>query len=297
MIRYDQSGRAVWRYDCVFRPERAFWPWWFLRTPRIGAIAAGVDPTDGRGYIVVGTGSSALNSLDADDGALIGDCISTYGLPDRLATHAMPGTGELRFFAAHSALTAIGGVMSRPVTLGDELTSYQADGEGAARPGAWDMCGIPGFHIGPHECGQADRLTLVRTGTHNHLAVHDLATSKWLWGASLGGCPIAVVVSPPTAASAATIYTLESHGWLAAFDAAGGALCSRFLAPGMLGLALTAAGEVVAWSRNSLMLVRTDGAGGLDLGGEPLGWIRTSDSEGILVAEDGGVSLKGVSDG
>ena len=76
--RFDPEGKIKWQHQCRFRSERTFWPWWFLPTPKVAAIAARND------VIVAGTGSTNLNFLDAKTGELLHDVISPYGLPDRI---------------------------------------------------------------------------------------------------------------------------------------------------------------------------------------------------------------------
>jgi len=41
------------------------------------------DPASGRSYVLAGTGSCSLNLLDGEDGALLADRLSIWGLSDR----------------------------------------------------------------------------------------------------------------------------------------------------------------------------------------------------------------------
>jgi len=64
VCRFNADGVAQWRHCCKFRTERSFWPWWFLETPVVGALAVGRDPASNRDLVVVGTGSTSLNFLE-----------------------------------------------------------------------------------------------------------------------------------------------------------------------------------------------------------------------------------------
>ncbi len=60
VIRFDGDGRVRWHHTCQFRAERPFWPWWFLQTPVIGAVAAGYDQTSCRDWSLSVRGAQAL---------------------------------------------------------------------------------------------------------------------------------------------------------------------------------------------------------------------------------------------
>ncbi|MBT3376286.1 MAG: PQQ-binding-like beta-propeller repeat protein [Lentisphaerae bacterium] len=291
--RMDHNGKELWRRQCRFRPERDFWGWWFLETPYIGAISAGLDETrSGRGFVAVGTGSCALNVLDADSGELVADVISPYGLPDHIQANVFPDTGELRFFVAHSRLTCSSSVRAwDTLAEADRMIAYDvACGDTDLRAPGWDMCGTADFCV--RADSEADgRLIVLRYGTFNQVAAYDLHGAP-LWMQPLGGVPLSLAALPSGHGGENIIAVAERFGWVSLFDACGQPVAARRITNRLTGMATASDGELVLWGANALF--RGDIREGLAMtrfNGTPLGYARLGEHEGLLIHRDSSVLL------
>ena len=283
--RLHPAGTTAWRYQCRFRPERALWPWWFCRTPRVASLGTGLDPTTGRWYVAAGTGSSALNILDAECGELVADPLSPYGLPDIIFPYRIREINELRFFVGHRLLTPDSAVRAWPPPPHEQgplvyHRTFRGDG---GRVEGWDSCGVTAFHVGPLEERGPDRVILLRHGTFNQLSAYDRASADPLWTVELGGRPIALAVSDLDGDGRKEIYVAEQFGWLSSFDAQGRHLAARRVADRLAGLAISRDREIMLWNDRLLRYDNPSVAVSEILPGRPLGWCRTEAAEGLLM--------------
>ena len=270
LMRFDEQGQSVWKHECRFRTESTYWPWWCLKTPRIAAIAAASDPETGRDYVMVGTGSSALNMLDADTGQLLTDLLYAHGLPDIIRPYVMEETGDLRFLVAASALSASSAVGSWPVPEGgSELYRYARN---PSSPEDWDMSGVVGFFAGRLLSGAPERLAVLCYGTYNQLRCHDLAGGDVLWTVNLGGGPLALEAVASRGLGRKDIFCLDRYGWLSRFDPHGNLVWSR-----RMGLPVEASAQAGAtFSGMAACLPRRHGAGTADSDRGLVLWDRLS---------------------
>jgi hypothetical protein len=272
--RFDEAGSEQWRHQCHFRSERTFYPYWFLETPSIGALAAGHDPASARDLVAAGTGSTSLNFLDASTGELIQDQLSPYGLADRIRTHQPAGGGALQFLVGHSWLTCGSTVRVwsfRPETpaLADAAPKTRVTGQttGAAGEapkegstdstllsalegirynrnvdamgrsgGDWDSCGIVDFWVGSLAPGMAEVIILLRHGSVNQVTLYDEATGDPLWDATLAGSPIALAVVPGASMASSRCYVADQFGWLVGFDGEGQPVLATHVASSLQGM-------------------------------------------------------------
>jgi len=296
VCRFDPEGILRWRHRCSFRIERPFWPWWFLETPMVAALAVGHDPASARDLIALGTGSTSLNFLDARTGSPIGDVVSRYGLPDRIRTHFSPRSGELRFLVGHSWLTC-GSTLrawSPPPPLPRETVCYERSVSPMGRSlDGWDTCGVVDFRVGPLVRKEPDRVVVLRHGALNQISVYRESNGDPLWDATLGGAPVALAVVPGESEASARCYVAEQFGWLVAFDGAGKRVAARRVAPSLHGMNADSDGTVVLWNLEHLYLAR--GGGRTDryrLEGRLLGWVRHRASRRFMCLEQDQLVMK-----
>ena len=295
--RLDNGGSRQWLHACQFRPERSFWPWWFLETPVIAALAAGHDPASGQDLVTAGTGSTNLVFLDAKTGAMMEDVVSRYGLPDRIRAHLSASSGKLRFLVGHSRLTCGSTVRAwTPSPQAREKVCYErsVDPMGRSTDG-WDTCGVVDFQVGPLVHGMPDRMIVLRHGAVNQITAYDEATGDPLWDATLGGAPVALAVIPGESAAAARCYVAEQFGWLVGFDGAGKRVSATHLARSLQDMHAVPTGGLVLWSPDELHLTRGDRpTERFRLEGNPLGWYAHPNNPGLLCVQQEQLILKEV---
>lgn len=299
--RFDEDGVEQWRHRCRFRVERPFWPWWFMDTPVIGALAVGRDPASGRDLVAVGTGSTSLNFLEAGGGGLIGDVVSPYGLPDRIRAH-VSADGGLQFLVGHSWLTCGSTVRAwspSPQTRQGVSFHHSANAMGRTTDG-WDTCGVVDFRVGPLVCGLPDQVVVLRHGAVNQITVYDEATGDPLWDAGLGGVPVALAVLPgEESAASARCYVAEQFGWLVGFDGTGRRVAATHVAPSLrqMHAADTAGGLLALWNLEELYIARGDRVTvRYRLDGYPLGWHAHRQYPGLLCVQQRKLVMKDVRD-
>jgi hypothetical protein len=300
VCRFGPTGGQLWCYTCQFRPERAFWPWWFLSTPVVGALAAGRDPISGQQVVAVGTGSTSLNFLEAETGRLIDDVVSPYGLPDQIQAHVPHHTGEMVFLVGHSWLTCGSSVRAwTPSHPARESNTYCESVAPMGRStGGWDSCGIVDFWVGSLAHDMPQRMIVLRHGAVNQLTMYDEASGEPLWDVGIGGAPVALgVVSGGESQAAARCYVADQFGCLVVFDLWGTRLAATRVAPSLLGMTTTPAGDLLLWNAEQLLLVR---AGQVTdryhLEGEPLGWLANPEHPGLLCVQQGQLVLQRLRD-
>jgi len=297
VIRVDADGREKWTYTCAFREERSFWPWWFLNTPTIGALAAGHDSEKGADVVAAGTGSTNLCFLDAQTGELLGDVISPYGLPDLIRPHSTSET--LRFLVGHSWLTCGSTVrlwIPFPEPHDSVAFSRSVNSAGRSEDG-WDTCGVVDFWTGSMEEGESERLVVLRHGAVNQVSAYDIETGDPLWDATLGVVPVALAVVTGATGKEAGVYVADRFGWLARFDGRGRRTTSLRAASRILGMHVSERGNVVLWDRDDIVVVREDRViDRYDPGGIPLGWYSDPVQPGLLCMTNSHLVLKDLSD-
>ena len=282
LIRFDEQGRSVWEHACKFRMESTYWPWWCLKTPKVAAVAAANDPETGRGYVMVGTGSSALNVLRADTGRMLSDRLYAHGLPDIIRPHVVEETGELRFLVGASSLSDRSAVGSWPLPeSGSEFCQY------VRNPGnqdEWDTSGVVGFFAGRLLKGEPERLVLLCRGAYNQLRCHDLARGEVLWTANLGGSPIALEAVAVNALGDKDLFCLDCYGWLTRFDPRGAQVWGRRMGADFSGMATRADRCLALWDRGSCLRVGLDNEDGprIRLAGQAVAWLAVSPAPGML---------------
>lgn len=275
VYRFDAEGDTQWHHRCRFREERSFWPWWFLQTPVVGALAVGQDPTNAQDIVAVGTGSTSLNFLDAQTGNLIEDVLSPYGLPDRIQAHVSARSGRLQFLVGHSWLTC--GSTVRAWDLSSQsregVRFYRSVNPMGRTMDEWDTCGVLNFWVGPLVHKMSDRVVLLRHGAVNQITVYEETTGDPLWDAGLGGAPVALAVVPGESASLARCYVAEQFGWLVGFDGTGRRVLATHMTRSLRDMHADPAGGLALWNLEELYIVRegrvTDR---YRLDGYPLGW-------------------------
>ena len=294
--RIGSDGRSLWQYQCRFRPERDFWHWWFLQTPYVGGLAAGVEAATGECYVAAGTGSCALNVLDADTGTLVSDVISPYGLADVIKPRVDPDTGELQFYAGHSRLTCSSSVRAwSPQADSAPPRCYDAvcGAEDRRAPG-WDMCGVVDFDTVPAAMAGSgsDCVMVLRHGTFNQLAAYDRRTTRPLWMQPIGGVPCALCVGCSGASARCGIAVAERFGWLFRFSMDGELLSAERVASRLEGVALRLSGQLLLWGDGTLIAGGTRGRfSRVSMAGVALGHCRVGVHDGLLVYCDGSLRL------
>jgi len=294
VCRFEEGGAKLWLHRCQFRSERAFWPWWFLETPVIAALAAGHDPTTDQNLVAVGTGSTNLIFLEAETGILIEDVVSRYGLPDRIRAHLSRSSGKLQFLVGHSRFTCGSTVrVWTPLPRAQELVCFEksVDPMGRSMDG-WDTCGVVDFWVGGLVQGMPDRMIVLRHGAVNQITVYEESTGEPLWDATLGGDPVALVVFPGESAAAARCYVAEQFGWLVGFDGTGRRVVAVHLARSLQSMHAGSDGDLALWSQDELYITRGDRpAERFRLEGNPLGWYEHPNSPGLLCLQQGQLNL------
>lgn len=294
VCRVDGRGEVSWRHQCQFRVERPFWPWWFLQTPVVGAVAAGRDPESHRGLVAVGTGSTSLNFLDAQTGDLFADVLSPYGLPDRIRAHVSTESSQLQFLVGHSWLTCGSTVRSwtpvrsrKPLPEIEEGTCFQRSVVAMGRStDGWDSCGVVDFYVGSLANGLTDQLVLLRHGAVAQITLYDLATGDPVWDEGLGGAPVALSVVPGDSVSSARCYVAEQFGWLVSYDGAGKRVLAAHVARSLSGLHANT-NVVMVWNREQLFVLHEGSMEEHPLeGAEPLGWYDNPERPGLLCVHD-----------
>ena len=295
VARLDSRGKRVWEARCGWREERAFWPWWFLKTPLVAAMAAVHDPESGRDVVMVGTGSSAVNVLDADSGRLVADRLNCYGTPEIVRACVMPD-GALRFLTAGVTLTPSSAVSSWTATASQSPPEYYSGtGEdGLNVQGQWDQSGVAGLYVGRLRVGGEACLVVLRRGTSNELTCYDLASRAALWTTPLGGHPCALAVL--NAEDAAELCCMGRYGWLWRLDAGGGLLWGRRLGVCFSGAAACADGRLALWGDGHCVQVAGETVRRFRLSGTALGWVALGEVEGMLTFDGQRVSLETMDD-
>jgi len=231
VLRLGRDGATRWRHQVAFRPERDFWPWWFLKTPVIGALAS-----DGGSYVAAGTGSCSLCILAADTGNVLVDAISPYGLPDMVKWDA----GQ--FLVGHRRLTPSSAVRAWDPT--GECRVYQERcGEDDPRSSGWDMCGLVACDWLTDAAG-ARRLLLLRHGTYCQLACYREEDARGEWQRFLGATPVGLAVQGT--GKAARVLVADRSGGITSFDPTGQQLSYGDLGGNLTGLA-TPSDHLLAW--------------------------------------------------
>jgi len=292
--RFDGEGAMRWSYRCQFRPERPFWPWWFLETPVVGALVVAHDPASARDLLAVGTGSTSLNFLDASTGELLEDVVSPYGLPDRIWAH-VSASGRLQFLVGHSWLTCGSSVRAwSPPPQAGEGISFQRSMDLLGRTvDGWDSCGVVDFWVGPLIPDMPERVVVLRHGAVNQITVYDEATGDPLWDAGLGGAPVALAVVAGSESSSARIYVVEQFGWLVEFDGTGRRVWATLVARSLRVMYADPAGDLVLWNREEVFMIDAEQATyPYRLDGEPLGWYAHPQHPGLLCIERDQLVLK-----
>jgi outer membrane protein assembly factor BamB len=288
VCRFDGGGARRWLHRCQFRSERAFWPWWFLETPIIAALAAGHDPTSPQNLVAVGTGSTNLIFLEAETGLLIEDVVSRYGLPDRIRAHLSGSSGKLQFLVGHSQFTCGSTVrVWDPPPKAQERIRYEksVDPMGRSMDG-WDTCGVVDFWVGQLAQGTPDHMIVLRHGAVNQITVYEASTGEPLWDATLGGDPVALVVVPGESEAEARCYVAEQFGWLVGFDGVGRTVVATHLARSLQDMHAGPTGDLALWSSDKLYITRGDRpAERFCLEGNPLGWYRHPKRPGLLCVQ------------
>ncbi|MBT7595686.1 MAG: PQQ-binding-like beta-propeller repeat protein [Gemmatimonadetes bacterium] len=292
IVRFDAQGQIVWSYDSQFRSERDFWPWWFLPTPRIGALACGKDTATGQCVVAAGTGSTSLNFLDGDTGALLADVVSPYGLPDRIQSH-VSSNGEMRFFEGHSWLTCGSSIrawvppnaattIAVPMAHDQPAISYSdsVDAMGRSTEG-WDTCGVVDFWVGRLEPQSPLVVIVLRHGAVNQLTAYEEETGKPLWDMGIGGSPVALAVLPGRDTAAARCYVAEQFGWVTTVDGQGQRVTATRIDTSLTGMSVKG-DHLVLWNQDRLYLTSDTGQRAVDLGGVPLGWFDGDGVAGML---------------
>ena len=285
VLRFDAQGQQRWRQHCTFRPERTFWPWWFLATPIIASIAAGRDLSSGREIVAVGTGSTSVNFLDGETGTLLVDRISEYGLPDQILARLDPQQERLVFYVGHSWLSCGSTVWA---WAADELEQPQRRYCDSVDPmgrltGGWDTCAVRDFWLGHWIATEAEQLLVLRHGAVNQLTAYDLQSAQPLWDIGLGGAPIGMAVVAAGAAADARVHVVDEYGWWAIFNGSGEKVCAQRVAQSLAGIRAEATGEVFLWNREQLLhgtAEQIDRRYALDL--RPLGWCPWGGQRGLL---------------
>ena len=231
ILRLGRDGAMRWRHQVTFRPERDFWPWWFLKTPVIAAAAS-----DGVAYVAAGTGSSSLCIFAADTGNVLVDAMSPYGLPDMVKWDA----GQ--FLVGHHRLTPSSAVRAWAPT--GECRVYQERcGEDDPRSPGWDMCGLVACDWLTDAAG-ARRLLLLRHGTYCQLACYREEDAGGEWQRFLGATPVGLAVQGT--GKTARVLVADRSGGITSFDPTGQRLSHKELGGSLAGLA-TPNGQVLAW--------------------------------------------------
>ena len=274
--RLDSKGKIIWQHQCRFRSERTFWPWWFLPTPKVAAIATGDD------LIVAGTGSTSLNFLDAKTGELLHDVISPYGLPDRIRTHRTE-TGELQFLVGHSYLTCSSTVRAWSSQAQEEMRFEKSLTPMGRSMDGWDTCGVVDFQVISLEQNQPNRLIVLRHGAVNQLTVYDLTSGEPLWDATLGGSPVALVVTPEDSAGGVRSYVADQFGGIIGFDYQGNRVFTISLDSTLEGMKSGPSGTLVAWSSSTRHVFKDENLiGSYMISGKPLGLIERESGPGFV---------------
>lgn len=285
VIRFNKQGIAQWHYACQFREERAFWPWWFLNTPIIGALSVAHDPTSKQDIVAVGTGGTSLNFLNATTGTLIDDVVSPYGWPDQIQAHIATHTNQLQFFAGHSYLTCGSTVRAWiPLPQAKEGITYNRsiNPNGRSTDG-WDSCGLRDFWVGPLVNKAPDQVIVLRHGAVNQLTAYDKATGDPLWDTTLGGSPIALTIVPGKSAEEARCYVAEQFGWLVGFDGAGKRVTATHISQSLLGMYAGSNNYTALWNPSEMFIVQDDQImNRYHLNGYPLGWFAHAQNTGLL---------------
>lgn len=299
VIRFDGDGRVRWRHTCRFRAERPFWPWWFLQTPVIGAVAAGYDQASGRELVAVGTGSTSLNFLDAQTGMLLEDVLSAYGLPDRIQAYQSARTNRLHFIVGHGWLTcgSTVRVWRHPFEAQASVKYFQSIDPMGRTMDEWDTCGVRDFWIGPLVRGEPDGVIVLRHGAVNQITAYEEATGAPLWDVGLGGVPVALSVVPGESPETARCYVAEQFGWLSGFDGTGKRVTGIRVHRSLHGMHAETADCLALWNKEELLIYRErQVADRYRLDGMPLGWVAHLQFPGLLCVEQEQLVLKMVED-
>jgi hypothetical protein len=297
VCRFSKDGVAQWRHLCRFRDERPFWPWWFLATPSVAALATARDPATGKDLVVAGTGSTSLNFLEGRSGALMEDALSRYGWPDRIQAHVSAHTGRLQFLVGHSWLTSGSAVRTwyPPVQAQDGARFFKSVDPLGRTVGEWDGCGALDFRVGPLVHDGPERVVLLRHGAVNQITAYEEATGDPLWDAGLGGVPVALAVVPGESAVSARCCVADRFGWLVAFDGSGRRVAAARVAHSLQGMHAGLHGDLALWNLEDLLIVReacvTDQ---YKFEGCPLGWVSHAERSGLLCAHQGRLMMHDV---
>ncbi len=277
--RFTQKGKIHWQYQCRFRSERTFWPWWFLPTPKVAALAASPD------LIVAGTGSTSLNFLDAKTGELLHDVISPYGLPDRIRTHHAEN-GELQFLVGHSYLTCSSTVRAWSSHAREEMRYEKSVNPMGRSMDGWDTCGVVDFQVASLEQNQPERLIVLRHGAVNQLTAYDRASGEPLWDATLGGAPTALVVIPWSPTNESRCYVADQFGGIVSFNAQGNRVITIRLELPLEGMEAGRNGTLATWGSGQLHLIDDDGLiDSYSLNGISLGLMKTDACSGFITSD------------
>jgi hypothetical protein len=295
--RFNNKGTVLWQHDCQFRAERAFWPWWFLNTPTVGALCVGHDPDAGQDIVAIGTGSTSLNFLNAKTGVLLDDVLSPYGLPDRIRAHISADTNQLQFFVGHSYLTCGSTVRAwvPPPQTNEGICFNQSLSAMGRSLDGWASCGVRDFWVGQTSNGAPGQVVVLRHGSVNQLTVYDKTTDDPLWDAGLGGSPVALAVVPGSTGREARFYVAEQFGWLVGFDGTGKRRAAAHIADALEGMYADPSGDLLLWNREALYIFR---AGEVErqyrLNAAPLGWFFHLRGGGLVCVQEGQLVMKAI---
>ncbi|MBT3603000.1 MAG: PQQ-binding-like beta-propeller repeat protein [Candidatus Latescibacteria bacterium] len=285
VIRFNNEGSKQWHYACQFREERAFWPWWFLNTPIIGALSVAHDPASDQDIVAIGTGGTSLNFLNAKTGILIDDVVSPYGWPDQIQAHTSAHTNQLQFLVGHSYLTCGSTVRAWSLSpQAEEGINFDRSINAMGRSmGGWDSCGVRDFWVGPLINEAPDQVIVLRHGAVNQLTAYNKTTGDPLWDVGLGGSPVALSVVPNDSAAAARCYVAEQFGGLVCFDGTGKQVMSMHIAQSLRGMYASSNGCTALWNLKEMFIVQDDQImNQYRLNGYPLGWFAHAQNAGLL---------------
>ncbi|MBT5873482.1 MAG: hypothetical protein HOH43_08695 [Candidatus Latescibacteria bacterium] len=299
IVRIDASGNETWRHRCGFLPERTFWPWWFMRTPAIGALAMGHDQREHRSIVAAGTGSTNLVFLDACSGRILSDKLSPYGFPDRIKACYDGPDMDLGFLVGHSWLTS-GSVVRRwtpPFDGTPNLKYFESVDAMGRTQDEWDTCGVVDFWQGVLALRHSVNTLVLRHGAVNQLTLYETDSGVPIWDAGIGGAPTALTVVAGDDLISTRIHVSEEFGWLVTFDGYGTRICGSRPLPDILGMHLSSEDRLLVWNDKALLASKGEQEFSTFYhGGKALAWHESRLSSGLLCVRDRQLRLMAVND-
>ena len=271
------SGQVIWQHKCRVA-HRVSW-WTTGMRAKVQTILADDLDGDGQVELICATGGGCVETL-SNAGERKWLTPIHWGIPDRLATVAMPG--------GHKTLLVSNSYSSSQSTTwrlaaDGRLLSGNALDNGR---GGWDMTAAPGLKVVDLDGDGRLEAIVGRKGAFNEVALHDAATGERKWLHTLADSVSAVEALDVNSDGVKEIIVGSPSTWLCAFSVQGEMLWAEQMPHEIVAIAARPDGLFVACADQAAYRVNLEGRAVARYSLEGMPSWHFAGADGILVAAD-----------